>query len=50
MGMVRGATSREADERALRSGKKSREQLRMENGLFSDVKVRVEFERAKALC
>jgi hypothetical protein len=37
--------SREADERSLRSGKNSREQLRMKNGLFSGVKVRVEFDQ-----
>jgi hypothetical protein len=42
--------SRKADERALKSGKKSREQLRMENGLFSGVKVRLVLEKAKALC
>jgi len=42
--------SRRADERALKAGKKSREQLRQENGLFSGVKVRLVLEKAKALC
>ncbi len=42
--------SRQADERALKAGKKSREQLRQENGLFSGVKVRLVLEKAKALC
>jgi hypothetical protein len=42
--------SRSADSRALELGKKSREQLRLENGLFSGVKVRLVLERAKALC
>jgi hypothetical protein len=42
--------SRDEDQRALESGQKSREQLRQENGLFSGVKVRVEFDKAKALC
>jgi len=42
--------ARDDDQRALESGQKSREQLRQENGLFSGVKVRVEFDRAKALC
>jgi hypothetical protein len=42
--------ARDDDQRALVSGQKSREQLRQENGLFSGVKVRVEFEKAKALC
>ena len=42
--------TREADERALRSGKKNRQQLRLENGLFSGVKVRLVLEKAKALC
>ncbi len=41
--------SRKADERALKSGKKSPEQLRLENGLFSGMKVHVEFDKAKAL-
>lgn len=42
--------SRDEDRRALESGQKSQEQLRRENGLFSGVKVRVEFDKAKALC
>lgn len=42
--------SRQADERALKAGKKSRDQLRQENGLFSGMKVRVELDKAKALC
>jgi hypothetical protein len=42
--------SRKADERALKAGKKNREQLRQENGLFSGVKVRLVLEKAKALC
>jgi hypothetical protein len=42
--------SRQADERALKSGKKSREQLQRENAHFAGMKVRIEFERAKALC
>jgi hypothetical protein len=42
--------SRDEDQRALESGQKSREQLRQESGLFSGVKVRVEFDKAKALC
>jgi hypothetical protein len=42
--------SRKVDERALKSGKKSRKQLRMENGLFSGVRVRLVLEKAKALC
>jgi hypothetical protein len=42
--------SRQEDERALRAGTKSREQLRQENGLFSGVKVRLVLEKAKALC
>jgi hypothetical protein len=42
--------SRDEDQWALESGQKSREQLRQENGLFSGVKVRVEFDKAKALC
>jgi hypothetical protein len=42
--------SRKADARALESGKKSRAQLRLENGLFSGVKVRLVLEKAKALC
>jgi len=41
--------SRDEDRRALESGQKSREQLRQENGLFSDMKVRVEFDKARAL-
>jgi len=44
------AKSRRADARALASGKKSREQLRQENGLFSGMKVRLVLEKAKALC
>lgn len=43
------AKSRRADARALASGKKSREQLRQENGLFSGTKVRLVLEKAKAL-
>ena len=42
--------TREEDERMLRSGKKNRRQLRLENGLFSGVKVRLVLEKAKALC
>lgn len=42
--------SRDEDQRALQSGQKSQEQLRQENGLFSGVKVRVEFDKAKAHC
>jgi hypothetical protein len=42
--------SRRADETALNAGKKSPEQLRQENGLFSGVKVRLVLEKAKALC
>jgi hypothetical protein len=42
--------SRKADARALELGKKSREQLRQENGLFSGVKVRLVLEKAKPLC
>ena len=42
--------SRSADARALESGKKSRAQLRLENGLFSGVKGRLVLEKAKALC
>jgi hypothetical protein len=41
--------SRDEDRRALESGQESREQLRQENGLFSGMKVRVEFDKAKAL-
>jgi hypothetical protein len=44
------AKSRKADARALKSGKKSREQLQRENAHFAGMKVRIEFERAKALC
>jgi len=42
--------SRKADAQALELGKKSRGQLRLENGLFSGVKVRLVLEKAKALC
>jgi hypothetical protein len=42
--------SRKADARALALGKKSRGQLRLENGLFSGVRVRLVLEKAKALC
>ena len=42
--------SRKADARALELGKKSRGQLRLENGLFSGVKVRLVLEKVKALC
>jgi hypothetical protein len=42
--------SRDEDQRALESGQKSREQLRQENGLFSGVRLRVELDKAKALC
>ena len=42
--------ARDDDRRALESGRKSREQLRQENGLFSGLKVRVELDKAKALC
>ncbi len=42
--------SRKADARALELGKKSRGQLRLENGLISGVKVRLVLEKAKALC
>ena len=41
--------SRDEDRRALESGQKSREQLRQESGLFTGMKVRVEFDKAKAL-
>jgi len=44
------AKSRKADARALKSGKKSPEQLQRENAHFAGMKVRIEFERAKALC
>ena len=43
-------TSRKADARALELGKKSRGQLRLEDGLFSGVKVRIVLKKAKALC
>jgi len=42
--------ARDDDLQALESGQKSREQLRQENGLFSGLKVRVELDKAKALC
>jgi hypothetical protein len=41
--------SRDEDRLALESGQKSREQLQRENGLFSGMKVRVEFDKARAL-
>jgi len=41
--------SLDGDRRALESGQKSREQLRQESGLFSGMKVRVEFDKARAL-
>jgi hypothetical protein len=43
------AKSRKADARALKAGKKSRAQLRQENGLFSGVKVRLVLAKARAL-
>jgi hypothetical protein len=36
--------SREADERALASGEKSREQLRRENGFFAFPKVKIHID------
>ena len=42
--------SRKADARALELGKKSQGQLRLDNGLFSGVRVRLVLEKAKALC
>jgi len=41
--------SRAADERALRTGRKTRRQLRLENGLFSGVRVRLGLDDAKSL-
>ena len=41
--------SRKADARALASGRKSREQLRKENGAFSAIKLRINLDGAKAL-
>jgi hypothetical protein len=41
--------AREADERDLASGKKSREQLRRENAHFAGLRVRVDFKAAKRL-
>ena len=42
--------SRKADARALELGKRIRSQIRLENGLFSGVRVRLVLEKAKALC
>ena len=42
--------SRKADARALELGKESQGQLRLDNGLFSGVRVRLVLEKAKALC
>lgn len=44
------AVSREADARALASGEKSREQLRVENGAFAfpPERIRLDFSRAKS--
>jgi hypothetical protein len=39
--------SREADERALASGKKSREDLRRENGLFVFPRAKINYERSQ---
>jgi hypothetical protein len=41
--------SRDADERDLRSGRKSREQLARENGIFHGRRFRVDFKSAKRL-
>ena len=41
--------SRQQDEHALSSGKKSSAELRRENGHFAGLKVRINFERAKSL-
>jgi len=42
--------SREADEKALASGAGTRAQLQRENAHFAGWKVRIEFEKAHALC
>ncbi len=39
--------SREADERALASGKKSREELRRDNGLFVFPRAKINYERSQ---
>ena len=39
--------SREADERALASGEKSREELRRENGLFVFPRAKINYERSQ---
>lgn len=41
--------SRERDEEALRSGEKTQEQLRKENGWFSSIKFKIDFAGAKKL-
>jgi hypothetical protein len=41
--------SREADARALSSGRKNHEQLRRENGHFAGRRVQVDFKGAKSL-
>ena len=41
--------SREADARALSSGRKDREELRRENGHFAGRRVQVDFKGAKSL-
>lgn len=41
--------SRDADERDLRSGRKSREQLARENGIFHGRRFRVDLKSAKRL-
>jgi hypothetical protein len=39
--------SREADDRALASGEKSREELRRENGLFVFPRAKINYERSQ---
>jgi hypothetical protein len=39
--------SRDADDRALASGKKSREELRRENGLFVFPRAKINYERSR---
>jgi hypothetical protein len=43
------AASRRADEQALASGAKSREELRRENALLGSVKARPKYSKAKSL-
>lgn len=42
--------SRDKDEQDLLSGKKTREQLRKENGYFSQLNYVIDFSKAKSLC